>query len=249
MQRRWKVVTENVNLMLFRDRKYERDDERSAKKVIMSAKQEHDTTNKTKMTTKSKKRKRTEETKEQEQNEDNNNHSQQSQRTETKQKDMVPDPFFATYRYADKKKTVYVSFFKELDVTQWKSTLRFCQEQHVDDVILITVQMQSNVQTTIERFLFDDRKSETLRVECFETSSLMNDLLSHRANQQNRPILLSPGESTYVHHTLLKDAELPVLRMTDVVAQWLGARPNQLMQIDRVSRGVGTSRAYRVVQR
>lgn len=229
--RRWKIIEDNVKLMLFRDRGYQPQTTNEDKGAI-----ETETTIRT---TKPKKRPRAKEHKEgEEQGEEG------EERTDAEHRNEPPPPLRATTN-DDEKRRVCVLFVKELDIAKWRQIY----EQHfksVDDLIVVAIQIQSIVHTLIERLSYDPEN--TVRIELFESSSLMNDLLSHRANQQNRPTLLSPLESCRLHRDVLKNAELPVLRTTDIVAKWLGARPNQIVQYDRVSHGVGMSRAFRIVK-
>lgn len=227
--KRWKTIEENVKLMLFRDRKY-----------TLSNNQEQNVEKKTNNEKQSKKRRK-------EENEDT-----KKERKQFMAKYSIsfppdwPDDKDKKWNNNNKEKTVKILFLNELDMEKWETIYSETKQKHVDDLILVSLNIQPAVQHALERLSFD--KENNLRVECFEGSSLMNDLLSHRMNLQNRPTLLSPCESRAVHTKMFKNAELPVLKTNDVVAAWLGARPHQLVQYDRVSRGVGASRAYRVVQ-
>lgn len=240
--KRWKTIEENVKLMLFRDRKYT---------PLPSEKKEKEGTSSSSSSRKKRK----------------NNDEKQNEHTvkqfmakysitfptdwpDEKEKKMMMTT--KDTEDTEKKKTttktmriVRILFLNELDMTQWEVIYNESRKNS-HDLIVVSLHIQPAVHHVLERLSFD--KENSLRVECFEGSSLMNDLLSHRMNLQNRPTLLSPIESREIHKKVFNDAELPVLKTNDVVAAWLGARPHQLVQYDRVSRGVGMSRAYRVVQ-
>lgn len=238
--KRWQTIDQIVKLMLFRDRKY----------VEMTDKSETTKTTTTHATiAKNKKRKKPQE------------HQSKKGDAETEEKRFMakysitfpsdwPDKNEQQRSEKQSERTVLVIYLKELDMDKWTTIYEAAAERekgkHVDDLIVVALDIQPAVQNAIERLSFN--KENNLRIECFEGSSLMHDLLNHRMNVQNRPTLLSPTESRKMHRDVFKDAELPVLRSNDVVAKWLGARPHQLVQYDRVSRGVGMSRAYRVVQ-
>ena len=94
---------------------------------------------------------------------------------------------------------------------------------------------------------FRDLLSQNLHITVFSPASLMFDIFEHHDVPHHR-ILSAAEKHTLLISQHLQESDLPIIRLDDAMAKYLGARVSDVFEITRIRPNVGAHFYYRIVR-
>ena len=151
---------------------------------------------------------------------------------------------------------VVVDKFKKDDILKWyEYAIKQAKERKLNTHLLIVLAGKAN--STLEKvkveqnhihkqIKVDQDRKVYVYGELWEAESLQYNVTESDLVPKHRLMLSSDVES-YLAETKLMKTQLPKIKHNDPVARYFGARPGEVMKIERITESSGVSFYYRMV--